>query len=66
MADKKKKRVRDIQERTGWPYQFSHYLVTNLGYEYVSMAVDETPDTVELGKRLNKEAKEKANEQRPG
>jgi len=61
MTDKKKKVVRDIQDRTGWKYQFCLFIVTQLGYEYVSKAVDDLEDKKEtkeqLSNRLNKEAK---------
>ena len=59
MADKKKKLVRDVQNRTGWKYSFCLFLVDNLGYEEVSRCIDDNVSSMEsLGDGLNERAKE--------
>jgi hypothetical protein len=66
MTNKAKKLRRDIQDRTGWTYGFCHYLVSSLGYEEVSKAIDDAPEThgalEELGRVLNKRANDAAKE----
>jgi hypothetical protein len=40
---KGKHQVRDVQDQTGWPYQHAKFLVEQLGYSFVSEAVDSCP-----------------------
>lgn len=57
-----KKLVRDVQERTHWNYAFCRRLVTVLGYERVSQAIDDAPADAApgaVGDALNAEASAK-------
>ena len=72
MSHGKNKYVRDIQEQTKWQYTFCLRLVDTLGYGYVSEEIDKvadaaecggySPSFIDLGSRLNAEAKAKAKE----
>ena len=62
MTNKAKRKVRDIQDQTGWKYTFCQFLVSELGYAVVSEAVDACPlgdrkayET--LGDQLNEKAR---------
>ena len=36
--------VRDVQDRTGWPYAHTLFIIEQLGYEFVSKEVDDAPE----------------------
>jgi hypothetical protein len=52
MTNKSKRRVRDIQEQTGWPYTAALFIVRELGYGVVSEAVDACPVDVQAYEAL--------------
>lgn len=65
MTDKRKQKIRDIQDQSGWSYSFCMFLVDNLTYAVVSEALDKLPKREPLnadqwdllGKVLNQRAK---------
>ncbi len=68
MTDKSKRRIRDVQDQTGWGYQATMFLVQQLGYGPVTEEVDRVVaakgDLEHLLKELGKRAK-RAQKDRP-
>jgi hypothetical protein len=62
MTDKHKKRVRDVQDQTGWSYMQCKFLVEQLGYGQVTEEIDKVVevkgDLGELYGRLGKLARD--------
>ena len=65
MTDKRKREARDVNERTGWGYQFCRRLVDVLGYDRVSNAVDAATDLATCGRELNAAMSAAARETKP-